>query len=59
MLKFASYEWYTPPARQEKPANHEQKDHQCSSVNHKERLLGMNDAMEVLSGKWKSNWSEL
>ena len=44
-----------PPARskKQKPVNHEQKDHQCSSVNHKERLLGMNDAMEVLSGKWK------
>jgi DNA-binding HxlR family transcriptional regulator len=42
-----------PPVRSKKPVNHEQKDHSCSSVDHKQRLLGMNDAMEVLSGKWK------
>jgi DNA-binding HxlR family transcriptional regulator len=42
-----------PPIRSKKPVNHEQKDHSCSSVDHKQRLLGMNDAMEVLSGKWK------
>jgi len=30
-----------------------QKDELCCSVDHKQRLLGMNDAMEVLSGKWK------
>jgi DNA-binding HxlR family transcriptional regulator len=41
------------PVRSKKPVNHEQKDHVCSSVDHKQRLLGMNDAMEVLSGKWK------
>lgn len=29
------------------------KDITCSGVDHKERLLGMNDAIEVLSGKWK------
>ena len=35
------------------PVTHKQKEHSCSSVDHKQRLLGMNDAMEVLSGKWK------
>jgi DNA-binding HxlR family transcriptional regulator len=41
------------PIRSKKPVNHEQKDHSCCSVDHNQRLLGMNDAMEVLSGKWK------
>jgi DNA-binding HxlR family transcriptional regulator len=35
------------------PVSHKQKDISCSSVDHKQRVLGMNDAMEVLSGKWK------
>ena len=35
------------------PVTHKQKEHACSSVDHKQRVLGMNDAMEVLSGKWK------
>jgi DNA-binding HxlR family transcriptional regulator len=41
------------PIRSKKLVNHEEKDHKCSCADHKERLLGMNDAMEVLSGKWK------
>ena len=41
------------PVRSKKPVNHDQKDHVCSSADHKQRLLGMNDAMEVLSGKRK------
>ena len=34
-------------------STHKQRDQYCSSVNHKERLLGMNDAMELLRGKWR------
>lgn len=29
------------------------KDERCCEGNHRERLLGMRDAIEVLSGKWK------
>jgi DNA-binding HxlR family transcriptional regulator len=40
-------------SRKSAPATFKQKDHVCSSVDHKQRVLAMNDAMEVLSGKWK------
>ena len=29
-------------------------DHLCDSTDHTQRLLGMRDAMEILSGKWKT-----
>jgi DNA-binding HxlR family transcriptional regulator len=29
------------------------KEHQCSGVDHQQRLLAINDAMDVISGKWK------
>jgi len=41
-----------PPVKSVR-VTHKQKDQTCCSVDHKQRLLGMNDAMEVLSGKWK------
>ena len=28
-------------------------EHSCDSTDHTQRLLGMRDAMEILSGKWK------
>jgi len=35
------------------PKRKEKKNEACCEGNHRERLLGMRDAIEVLSGKWK------
>ena len=43
----------TSPVKKNVQTSHQEREHTCNSVNHKERLLGMNDAMDVLSGKWK------
>ena len=42
-----------PRTRKIKASTHQEKEITCDSVDHKERLLGMTDAIEVLSGKWK------
>ena len=52
-MKFAAMNEVLRPPVKSSTTTHKQKDISCSSADHKQRLLGMNDAMEVLSGKWK------
>lgn len=43
----------SPEIKKVKVTSHQERALTCDSVDHKERLLGMTDAIEVLSGKWK------